>query len=294
MSVCGGIMPGMTSQDDLEVAAREYLPGDVAEAWLPLLRPGIRLVSDGEGPLVGYLGGTPELPDDVAWPVWEGHGPLSFIASVDCAAVAGMATGVGLPVDGRLLFFYFDGQYDDGETIVVAEEPEYQAGARIVYVPAGRAGGLRATPEGLNPYRRVRLASSVVSTAPSYDHPLLHEVFGAGFGQTAEPEHPLRGDEFCSAISAGEGPLHQLGGYACPVQGDVEYEVAQAALGGSVDWRDHALACEAGRWLLLAQIDSDDNANMMWGDAGMLYWLIRPEDLTARRFDRALFTWQCS
>ncbi|WP_307936554.1 DUF1963 domain-containing protein [Salinispora arenicola] len=32
----------------------------------------------------------------------------------------------------------------------------------------------------------------------------------------------------------------------------------------------------------------------MWGDVGMLYWLIRPEDLTARRFDRALFTWQCS
>ncbi|WP_230511520.1 DUF1963 domain-containing protein [Salinispora arenicola] len=133
-----------------------------------------------------------------------------------------------------------------------------------------------------------------MSTAPSYDHPLLHEVFGAGFGQTAEPEHPLRGDELCSAISAGEGPLHQLGGCTCPVQGDVEYEVAQAALGVSVDWCDHALACEAGRWLLLAQVDSDDNANMMWGDVGMLYWLIRPEDLTARRFDRALFTWQCS
>ncbi len=78
------------------------------------------------------------------------------------------------------------------------------------------------------------------------------------------------------------------------MQGDVEYEVAQAALGVSVDWCDHALACEAGRWLLLAQVDSDDNANMMWGDVGMLYWLIRPEDLTARRFDRALFTWQCS
>lgn len=33
---------------------------------------------------------------------------------------------------------------------------------------------------------------------------------------------------------------------------------------------------------------------MMWGDTGMLYWLIRPEDFTDRRFDRALFTWQRS
>ncbi|MEV6794922.1 DUF1963 domain-containing protein [Streptomyces sp. NPDC051320] len=25
-----------------------------------------------------------------------------------------------------------------------------------------------------------------------------------------------------------------------------------------------------------------------------LYWLIRPEDLADRRFERAMFTWQCS
>jgi hypothetical protein len=28
----------------------------------------------------------------MAWPVWEGHGPLSFIASVDCAALPRVAT----------------------------------------------------------------------------------------------------------------------------------------------------------------------------------------------------------
>lgn len=33
---------------------------------------------------------------------------------------------------------------------------------------------------------------------------------------------------------------------------------------------------------------------MTWGDAGALYWLIRPKDLAERRFDRARFTWQCS
>ncbi|MFI8403344.1 DUF1963 domain-containing protein [Streptomyces sp. NPDC085463] len=29
-------------------------------------------------------------------------------------------------------------------------------------------------------------------------------------------------------------------------------------------------------------------------DAGALYWLIRPEGLAERRFERAMFTWQCS
>lgn len=288
-------MLGMTTQTNLVAAAREHLPADIADTWLSLLRPGIRLTNmeDSDGPPVGYLGGEPELPDEMAWPVWEGHGPLSFIASVDCTALPRVATEMGLPAGGRLLFFYFDGQYDDGEAMVFASDPDSQGGARVVYVPSGQPGANRATPEGIEPYKRVWLTSRVVSTAPSYDHPVLHEAFGAGFSHATQPEHPLRHREFCSAISCGEGPLHQLGGYAWPVQGDVEDEVAQAALGGSVDWPDPGLAAEARRWLLLAQFDSDDDANMMWGDAGMLYWLIQPEDLAARRFDRAMFTWQC-
>lgn len=286
----------MTSSPDLVAAARTHLPADVADAWLSLLRPGIRLVAadgDDDGPTVGHLGGEPELPDDLAWPVWAGHGPLSFVASVDCAALPGSAAGIGLPTDGRLLFFYFDGQYDDAEALVIFDDPESQAGARVLFVPTGRAGAARATPEGIEPYERVRLVAREAATAPSYDHPVLHETFGAGFDRAAEPAHPLRDPDFGSAIRPAEGPLHQLGGYASPVQGDVEYEAAQAALGGAVDWRDPALVAEAGRWLLLAQFDSDGDANMMWGDVGVLYWLIRPEDLAARRFDRAVFTWQC-
>ena len=54
-----------------------------------------------------------------------------------------------------------------------------------------------------------------------------------------------------------------------------------------------AVAAEEPAWVLLTQFDSDRTANMMWGDVGRLYWMIRPEDLAARRFDQALFTWQC-
>ncbi|WP_439377317.1 DUF1963 domain-containing protein [Amycolatopsis lexingtonensis] len=45
--------------------------------------------------------------------------------------------------------------------------------------------------------------------------------------------------------------------------------------------------------MLLAQIDSDDKTGMIWGDAGMLYWVIRTDDLEAGRFDRARCTLQC-
>lgn len=65
-------------------------------------------------------------------------------------------------------------------------------------------------------------------------------------------------------------------------------------LGGQVDWADPRLAEETNHWLLLAQIDSEEQAGMMWGDCGALYWLIRRDDLIARRFDRTVFTMQCS
>ena len=44
---------------------------------------------------------------------------------------------------------------------------------------------------------------------------------------------------------------------------------------------------------LLLQVDSMDAPRMMWGDVGMLYFLIRGEDLAARNFDAVWLTLQC-
>ncbi|MFF3723754.1 DUF1963 domain-containing protein [Streptomyces erythrochromogenes] len=49
----------------------------------------------------------------------------------------------------------------------------------------------------------------------------------------------------------------------------------------------------AAEWVLLAQSDTDEAGDMMWGDTGTVYWLIRPADLAAGRFEEAVFTWQC-
>jgi uncharacterized protein YwqG len=77
-----------------------------------------------------------------------------------------------------------------------------------------------------------------------------------------------------------------------PVQGPVEYDIANAALDGTHAWGDQPLDQEAERWMLLAQFDSDADAKMAWGEVGTLYWLIRPEDLAALRFDQARLTVQ--
>jgi len=107
--------------------------------------------------------------------------------------------------------------------------------------------------------------------------------------------HPVNDDSFQETLHERfTGPLHQIGGYATPVQGPVEYEVSHAALGGLVSADDPALAAEMANWTLLAQIDSDDRSGMMWGDVGSLYWLTRRQDLAEGRIEGSSFTWQCS
>ena len=44
--------------------------------------------------------------------------------------------------------------------------------------------------------------------------------------------------------------------------------------------------------VLLIQIDSDTRSGMGWGDSGRLYWMIPREDLAAKDFAKATFTWQ--
>ncbi|MFE2560736.1 YwqG family protein [Streptomyces sp. NPDC059352] len=288
------------SPEALRALADQHLPSDVADRWVGLLRPAVRLeAATGPDPVVGRLGGSPKLPAHVEWPSWEGHGPLSFVASLDCAALPVGAVDVALPAAGTLSFFYFDGQLDDGDALVLAEDRESWAGARVLYTPADEAGvevGVeRATPNGLEAYPEVPLTARPSMTAAEPWHPRIREAFVPGAPLGNRYDHPVCSQDFLDALWGFDDEVgHQIGGHAHSIQNPVEIEIAEAVLDGKAPWGDPILDREIVEWTLLAQFDSDDAADMMWGDAGALYWLIRPQDLAEHRFDRAMFTWQCS
>lgn len=279
-------MVRMTTQPDaLHTLARTHLPADLADRWTGLLRPAGHLRRAGAAdPVVGRLGGLLRLPEGMDWPVWEGHGPLAFVAEVDCAALPGDRLDIPLPAAGRLAFFYYGDEDDDA--LVDTADPDTWAGARVFHLPAAPADAPeRPAPAGLAPYPEVPLTAHMGPSAPDFDLPALTAAFGEG----AFP------DAFERAIWGHQsGVAHQIGGHAQSVQGAVEIVVAHGALGGrDVSWEDPRLEREAGRWVLLAQFDSDEDADMMWGDGGALYWLIRPDDLAVGRFEKAIFAWQC-
>ncbi|MEU6223529.1 YwqG family protein [Streptomyces sp. NPDC047042] len=195
--------------------------------------------------------------------------------------------------EGTLLFFLFDGQADE-DVFVSADDPETWAGARVLYVPENTPVLPRDTPPELAAFPRVELTADTEQSAPELGLPQARQAL---LGDTRPWPHPRQTPAELKSFLRAFARLrtrigHQVGGHAVPVQGPVEYDIANAAPGGTHTWGDRTLDQEAERWVLLAQFDSDGDAKTAWGDEGTLYWLIRPEDLAALRFDQARLTVQ--
>ena len=47
-------------------------------------------------------------------------------------------------------------------------------------------------------------------------------------------------------------------------------------------------------WIVLLQMDSDDELDWMWGDAGAMFYLMHRDDLANRDFDKCWLNAQCS
>ncbi|MFF1819658.1 YwqG family protein [Kribbella sp. NPDC058245] len=282
--------------------ARKHLPIGAAEDFLAMLRPALRLVRAGEGePAVAQLGGLPTLPVN-SWPVWEGHGPLGHVLSFDCAPIAAMLPELGLPADGRLAFFYFDDRYDDAESTVGSWDPASRPGFRVLHLHpelstrANITDAATPVPPGLTPFPVVALAAVRTVTWPSHETPMAaavwnrHGLAGPRPGVAAPPVEALYDDLW--KLPGGGYNTHQIGGHPCPQQGPVEMEVEQlrrGLVGEPFDWNDPSVQSAASGWQLLLQVASEDDADMMWGDVGQLYYLVQD----AQQPHDALFTWQC-
>lgn len=280
----------MKGQAKLVQLARRELPPAIADCWIGLLRPSflMREAKDHER-VVGQLGGIPVLPDGMAWPQHpDGRGPLTFIAEIDCGRLP--ASTLSLPSSGRLSFFAWD-----------EEAPGYLEADQVVYTPARTPVSEREPPTGCGEYNLVELTGEMRATGPGWSN----EVFREALAELGEEGRAFL-DDWEGPESFRQGlwdlrqpqPQHRIGGYAAPIQDEVEREIAWKQLAGDQDspsltHKDAAIHREALRWMLLAQIDSTGNiAGMEWGGSGCLYWLIRADDLEARRFEAASLTWQ--
>lgn len=197
-----------TDADVVRRLAGAHLPPEVAARWWALLRPAVRLRPAGPGrPVVARFGGLPLLPD-IAWPEWPDHGPLSYIGELHCAAFAEHDLDLPLPRGGRLLFFYFDGSFDDSASTVGTWDAGTLAGARALHVPDGEPAAARVLPTGTASFPETHLDAVPVVTAPNWEHPALRTAFlQPGEDDRSFLDHPVNAEAFQEAL----GSRHGLG-----------------------------------------------------------------------------------
>ena len=227
-------------------------------------------------PRTSRLGGLPELAPGQPWPTCEGK-PLQFLAQINCAELGQYRDVTLLPGEGILQFFHAE----DGMECSVTFTP-------------GDAALVRATAPGGTTSPGFVLPEFPVEFAPvpSFPHAETKEFDALGLSEEdAEVVFNAYG-EIVETIRREHHAYHQMGGYPEAIQGHVFTECEKDSGRPDLTW---AQAAEnAHRWKLLLQFDTDRDLNVMWGDAGMIYFCIREEDLRAGRFDKVCSTMQCA
>lgn len=260
----------------------------------PLARPTVtvRRTKAGPGELSpggSRIGGLPDLPPGVAWPSWRDQ-PLAFLAQIDLSELSELPVARVLPDSGLLSFFY----HADQETW--GFDPEDLGSWRVLWHDGPRSD-LEPAPVPEDLPRNGRFSSCPVEFCSGTSAPPVDAIPVVEMGLD-EWEWDAYAD-FLEALQ-GEDPCHRLLGHPAAIQGDMQVECQLVSHGIGTgdptaydDPRAETLVDEADEWRLLFQLDSDDDAGMMWGDCGRLYFWMRGGDLEARRFERAWMILQC-
>jgi uncharacterized protein YwqG len=271
---------------ELETMLAEQGLGRVAKSLASMARRCGTYASGSASPLTtSKLGGRPWLPADFEWP--RRQKPLTFVGQFELDGIADELEGIDLPTTGIFSYFY------DYEQMPWGFDPKDVGGGRLFYFPDMNLLEETTPPEAIefdDWFRETHLAPSV-----GYAFPDVHSDAVVLLEMSDEEE-----DAYYSLTGVETQCRHQLGGYPAIIQNPMELECQFASNGiycgdgnPHKDPRASQLAEGAEDWQLLLQIDSDDDADLMWGDCGRLYVWIRRQDLATRRFDKTWTILQC-
>jgi uncharacterized protein YwqG len=258
-------------------------PRDAMALARPLAQPALHLRAASEAP--SFLGGLPALPEGVAWPARDG-GPLTFVASLDLPSLQAALPAPWLPSSGRLLFFY------DAENQPWGFDPKDRGSWSVMHVDEAVAHNAASLSAPV--LTRQAMTFEAIDTYPSWERAEVQAL------ELTDAEAELLSDGSVAVYR--RLPMHQVGGFPQPVQGDqMELECQLVSHGlycgdssGYLSREATGLRAGFADWRLLLQIDTDDGLGVMWGDAGVLYFWSREQDARAGRFDQAWVVLHCS
>ena len=268
-------------------------------------------------------GGKPHLPEGVEWPryTFEEKGktedkPLSFLAQFNLAETHPFDTDGLLPSTGMLYFFY------EMESMKWGFDPKDRGCSRVFYVGDAAAQLTPMDfPEDLDAHYIIpefNLSFKKQKSLPSFEEFEVHAgnekiLYEDAREQMEEDGEDLdEWDLYENALENYGCPIDEetnedsrLLGYADVIQNEMLEECEKVSRGFYCGDAGKKLSGEERRqikeqrkeWVLLFQMgtvaDSEEEYELMWGDAGCIFFYIKKEDLKERNFEKTWLILQC-
>ena len=249
------------------------------------------------------IGGIPDLPRGYDWPRFNGKAQ-HFLAQINLNELNEFSCANVLPQRGMLYFFY------DCDQKTWGYDPKDRESFTVQYFdPVISELQLTEYPDEVEkPGFFKRLISNDGKFGKGF-HPcsvkfrLVHtlpEEIPDELLKVEEPYIDFQCETLPNHYGVAEHEHQQLLGHPTPVQGDMRLDCELVSNGFNCGNSKPFEQADIGRyenkakdWVLLFQLVSDDDAGMMWGDLGTLYFMIRKQDLANCRFNRAWMIFQC-
>jgi uncharacterized protein YwqG len=233
------------------------------------------------------FGGKPDLPYDITWPEYKRES-MSFLAQINLKAASRYDYSNVLPDSGMLYFFY-----DKNQEVWGSDLSEYN-GWKVIY-SEDKNLTRQEFPIDLDNHVRFKPGLLIFERQKSLPGWGLNEYYEIGFNDEEDDRYHGFLEKVCKI---NEISNHMLG-YPEAVQNDVfdecqtVFEDAREEKQFNTIFKEDDLNKKDDDWILLLQLDSNECCNMMWGDVGRLYFVIREKDLVSKNFQRTWLVFQC-
>jgi uncharacterized protein YwqG len=255
-----------------------------------LARPSARFSPGGDSRVGGSrIGGVPDVPAGFVWPHFR-DAPLGFVAQINLRDVQAVYPNSLVPESGLLSFFY------DAKQEVWGFDPADRGRWGVFYfdAPVSQASRIPTNLPRTGQYQPVPLQAEGELTIPAPDS---LEIERFEFAERARNSYWALEAELAELRP---GSVHRFLGWPQEIQHDPASEVQLPASGinaggpeGYQSEEGQRLMAKRDVWQLLLQVDSDEAARMMWGDAGRLYYMMRRDQLASRDWAECWFSLQC-
>ena len=241
------------------------------------------------------IGGAPDLLHGVDWPLGK-DGPMAFVAQLNMQEVSHLDTAKVLPPKGVLHFFY------DNVAQRWGFGPDDYGGWRVLYSIGDPRQFKRTDPPPGLPEESRFLASSA-DFSNEWTLPPIGSLQTERMRFTnSETWAYIDMLNDLSTLYGSDEQINRLIGHPDATQGggmQVECQLASNGLdvgssSGYADPRVPELKKGADDWIMLLQMDSENESGMMWGDMGRIFYWIRKQDLARLDFTKVWLVLQCS